>query len=173
MSFNVPIYNKFSWASLPPQFLVIGIFSFVAYLIGLNEILNLQGVIASVMYGAIGQLVVWYGVRSIVAKFHKQGMDLVKQEKFTEAIPLFIDSLEMFAKYSWVDKYRYFLISSSKMSYREMDLNNIAFCYAQIGEKEKAIQFYKQTLQEFPNSGMAKAALNFINTFTNNIKQAD
>ena len=170
MSSNVPIYKKFSWASLLPQFLVIGIFSFIASLIGLNDILNLHGIIANIMYGAIGQIIIWFGLRSIVAKFHKQGMNLVKQEKFSDAIPFFLDSLEMFAKYSWVDKYRYFLISSSKMSYREMDLNNIAFCYSQIGEKEKAIQFYKQTLQEFPDSGVAKAAMKFINTVASNDK---
>ena len=93
MNSNVPIYKKFSWASLLPQFLVIGIFSFIASLIGLNDILNLHGIIANIMYGAIGQTIIWFGLRSIVAKFHKQGMNLVKQEKFSDAIPFFLTVL--------------------------------------------------------------------------------
>ena len=55
-----------------------------------------------------------------------------------------------------------FLLSSSRISYREMALINRAFCYTQIKEGEKAKELYKKALEEFPDSGMAKAGVNML-----------
>ena len=46
-----------------------------------------------------------------------------------------------------------------------MALLNIAFCHAQLGNGELAKEYYQKTLHEFPDSGMAKASLNMIETF--------
>ena len=173
MNSNVPILKKFSWYSLIPQGSVLLFLSIIAYFIGLNRFLSFYGLIANLMWGAFGQILLWYLIRGFVAKNHKHGMDLVKQDKYAEAIPYFFDSYKIFTKYSWIDKYRYFLISTSKMSFREMDLNNIAFCYGQIGDKENSIKYYKQTLDEFPDSGLAKAALRFTDTLQNEKISAD
>ena len=54
------------------------------------------------------------------------------------------------------------MMSPSAMSYREMALINIAFAYSQIGNGIKAKEYYQQTQQEFPDSGMANAALKMI-----------
>ncbi|MEN9639008.1 MAG: hypothetical protein RLZZ262_876, partial [Bacteroidota bacterium] len=68
-------------------------------------------------------------------------------------------------KYSWVDKYRYLtLLSSSKMTYREMGLCNIAFCYGQIGQGAKARAFYEQVRTEYPDNGIALIALNLMSS---------
>jgi len=168
MSSNVPTVRQFSWTAIPPQILTIAVFSVIAHLIGFNEYLGISGIFANIMYGAIGQLILWLIIRNTYAKFHKQGMDLVKQGKYLDAIPFFENSYQNFTKHSWVDKYRHFLGSSSKITYKEMDLNNIAFCYGQSGEKEKSIEFYRRTLSEYPESGIAKAALNMIETMTVN-----
>ncbi|HEX7447932.1 MAG TPA: hypothetical protein VF306_10325 [Pirellulales bacterium] len=53
-------------------------------------------------------------------------------------------------------------MSSSAISYREMALCNIAFCYAQLGNGENAELYYRRTLDEFPDSGLADAALRMI-----------
>ena len=96
-------------------------------------------------------------------------MAYIKQHKFTEAINCFEDSYDFFKRNNWVDKYRYItLLSASKMSYKEMALNNIAFCYGQAGNGEKAKENYLRTLSEFPNCGMAKAALNLIQSAEEN-----
>lgn len=166
MSSNVPSVNQFSWSTIPPQLVTIAVFSVIAYFVGLDKFLGINGVFGTIMYGAIGQIILWLIIRNTYAKFHNKGMSLAKQEKYADAIPLFSESYEMFTKHSWVDKYRHFFGSSSKITYREMDLNNIAFCYGQIGEKEKSIEYYKLTLKEYPDSGIAKAALNMIDTMT-------
>ena len=173
MSSSFPTVRQYSWASLPPQLLMIAIYSVAAHYLGFDDYMGIHGIFANIMYGAFGQILIWFVIRSIYAKHQKHGVELVKQEKYAEAIPFFIDSYEMFSKNSWVDKYRHFIGSSSKISYREMDLNNIAFCYGQIGEKEKSIEYYKRTLLEYPDSGIAKAAMNLIDTFDGNKKQTD
>ncbi len=75
---------------------------------------------------------------------------------------MFEASLELFKRFPWVDKYRYFFGSGSAWSYREMGLNNVAFAHSQIGERERAIQLYHDLLEEFPDSGLAKAALKMM-----------
>ena len=45
-----------------------------------------------------------------------------------------------------------------------MALNNIAFCYGQLGDGEKAKEYYERTLNEFPDSGIARAGLRLLNS---------
>jgi len=54
------------------------------------------------------------------------------------------------------------MMSPSAMSYREMALINIAFAYSQIGNGKRAKEYYERAQKEFPNSGMANAALKMI-----------
>jgi tetratricopeptide (TPR) repeat protein len=90
---------------------------------------------------------------------------LIKEGKFEEAIACFEKSYHFFSRNSWIDKYRYVtLFSASKMSYKEMALCNIAFCYSQVNEGLKAIEYYERTLQEFPENGLAKTGLKMLNS---------
>jgi Tfp pilus assembly protein PilF len=43
-----------------------------------------------------------------------------------------------------------------------MGLCNIAFCYSQTGNGLKAKEVYTQTLQEYPENGLANAGLNML-----------
>ena len=54
------------------------------------------------------------------------------------------------------------MMSASAISYREMALCNIAFCYSQLGDGQKAESYYRRALDEFPNSALAVAALRMI-----------
>lgn len=60
------------------------------------------------------------------------------------------------------------ILSSSKISNREMSLNNIAFCYSQSDQGSLAEEYYLRTLQEFPDSGIATAALRMIKSIKGN-----
>ena len=46
-----------------------------------------------------------------------------------------------------------------------MGLCNIAYCYGQIGDGQKAKEYYEKTLAEFPESGLAIAAHNQLQSF--------
>ena len=93
-------------------------------------------------------------------------MQLVRQQNFRDAIPFFEKSVDFFDKNSWLDKYRFVvLLSSSNMTYKEMGLCNIAFCYGQTGDGQKAKEYYEQTRKEFPENGLALAGLRMIDAF--------
>ncbi|MNT83366.1 Tetratricopeptide repeat protein [compost metagenome] len=95
-------------------------------------------------------------------------MKALKQNDFETAIAHFKKSVDYFTRNKWVDKYRVItVLSSSKMCYREMGLCNIAFCYSQTMQAEKAKALYEEILEEYPDNGIAYYALNSINTFSN------
>ena len=50
------------------------------------------------------------------------------------------------------------------MTYQEMSLANIAFCYGQNGNGKKSKEYYIRTLKEFPDNGLAKASLRMLNS---------
>ncbi|CAZ97338.1 Conserved hypothetical protein [Zobellia galactanivorans] len=111
-------------------------------------------------------------MRNLIPRDHRNGIKKNNSEKFKDAIPDFEKSYAFFKKYEWIDKYRFItLLSSSKMSYREMALANIGFCYSQIGNGIKSKEYYERTLKEFPESGLAKSALNMINAMEKNAPQ--
>ena len=124
MSSKVPTIRQIAWMSLIPQLLVMGLIMFIWYQFNTTDF---------VLYGAITYLILSQGLRRILAKEHRKGMTEVKREEFDKAIPHFEMSYDFFKEHDWVDKYRFLtLFSASKMSYKEMALNNIAFCYGQI-----------------------------------------
>jgi tetratricopeptide (TPR) repeat protein len=105
-------------------------------------------------------------LRSFIPKSHRKGLSLYKENRFLEGIDSFQKSYDFFCQHNYLDKYRYLLLlSSSKMGYKEMALNNIAFGYSQIGDGKKAKEYYERLLLEFPKNGIAKAALKMIDSF--------
>ena len=156
MAAQVPIIRQISWISIIPQLVIIGLLFFLYHAADFGDPFIMAALTWSL--SAIG-------LRNLIAKKHRQGIKLVKLQKFTEAIPFFEQSFEYFTKNNWVDKYRFLtLLSISKMSYRELALCNLAFCYGQIGAGLKAKEYYKQVLAEYPENGLAKAGLNMLNS---------
>ena len=94
-------------------------------------------------------------------------MSRIKTTQFEQAIQYFSNSYEFFKKNHWLDKYRYLtLLSSSSMSYKEMALINIAYCYNQLGNRKLSKESYEKTLDEYPSNGMALASLKLLNTLS-------
>jgi Tetratricopeptide repeat. len=165
MASTVPTIRQLSWLSVIPQLIVIGLLIFLYHLANFDQ---------PFIFGALTYSLLALGLRNLIAKNHRQGMRLVKQQKFVDALPYFEKSVDYFAKNNWVDKYRYLtLLSSSKMTYKEMGLCNIAFCYSQTGNGQKAKEYYEQALREFPENGLAIAALNMLKSVDNKAQVAD
>jgi tetratricopeptide (TPR) repeat protein len=116
-----------------------------------------------VILGAAVYLAYSIGSRMMIARDHRRGMRLYRQQQFVAAIQAYEDSYEFFARNEWIDRCRALvMMSASAASYREMALCNIAFFYSQLGNGEKAESYYRRALDEFPNSGLAAAALRMI-----------
>lgn len=159
MSANVPVVRPISW----PAVLILTLLSII-FISVFALIFDSDGI----MIGAIVFAALSIVLQAVIARSHKKGMRAIKRNDFEAGIGYFQDSADFFTRNSWIDKYRAItMLSASKMSYREMALCNIAFCYSQTMQAEKAKALYEQILQEFPDNGIAYYSLNSINTFSN------
>ncbi len=156
MSSKQPIVKQTAWLSLIPQLLILAIF------IALASLTSTQ---SPAIMGALTYISASVLLRKTVALHHRKGMAHFRREEFVPALDRFQQSYDFFSHNRWVDDWRYVtLMSSSRVSYREMALLNMAYCYGQLGEGDKARGFYERTLMEFPDSGMAKAAINMLDS---------
>jgi hypothetical protein len=149
-----------SWIAALPQLLALA----AAIVLGWT----LTGTPRGGLYLGAGCYLAWsIGSRWIVARSHRQGIQLVRQGRFADAIPHFEASYEFFNRHPRLDHYRALLLmSASVASFREMSLVNQAFCHAQTGEGERAVALYEWTLREFPDSALASSALQLIRSVT-------
>ncbi len=163
MSSKVPTVRQTNWISIFPHLIIMGTIIFIWYLINPEK---------AFLFGAMTYLLISFSLRNLIPRDHRNGIKKNNSEKFKEAIPDFEKSYAFFKKYEWIDKYRFItLLSSSKMSYREMALANIGFCYSQIGNGIKSKEYYERTLKEFPESGLAKSALKMMSSIEKNAPQ--
>lgn len=159
MDKGIPTIRSIAWFSLIPQMLVAGLIIYTYYLFNLSN---------AILLGSLTYLIISYSLRTYVMSDFSKGMQLCKAHQFKKAIPYFEKIIDFLKDKKWLDKYRYILLlSSSKMSYREMSLCNIAFCYSQIGEAQQAKKYYENIAHEFPDNTVAFAALKMISSFEN------
>lgn len=159
MSKKIPTINKIS----PRAIAFMVFFEIVLFVIWRHIIPEYH-----ILLGFLTFMFLVFLVRFSFARHHVAGMKLLHKRRFEEALKSFEKSYEFFQKHTWIDKFRHFLLLSvSVITFKEMALINIAFCYSQIQEGEKAIMYYQKTLQEFPSSVIAQTALNFINAIQN------
>ncbi|MFO0917487.1 MAG: tetratricopeptide repeat protein [Planctomycetaceae bacterium] len=154
MSSQVPIVRPMSWRAALPQFVMMAVF------IGLScAFLGREGV----MLGAIAFLVYSIGSRMILMRAHRAGIGLLRQRRYQEAIPKFQESFDFLERHAWIDRFRSIvLMSPSAVSYREMALANIAFCYAQLGDGAQCRSYYERCLCLNPQNGLATAGMRML-----------
>ncbi len=105
------------------------------------------------------------GSRMLIFRPHRQGMALVRRKRFKEAIPYFRKSLEFFDRRSWIDRYRSIVMMSlSALSYREMAILNMAYCYSQMGDSAQARKQYEECRRRFPDCEQAIAAIQMVDS---------
>jgi hypothetical protein len=136
MSSKKPIVGQVAWISMIPQLIFMGLLVFIFCLL-------VRPFEIAVLCGVGTYLVISFSSRRALTHNHKKGISLYKDGKYTEAITEFEKSYEFFSRHSWIDKNRFItLLSSSRISYTEMALNNMAFCYAQSGEAMLSRHYY-------------------------------
>ncbi|WP_131538913.1 tetratricopeptide repeat protein [Pedobacter nototheniae] len=155
MSNKVPVTSQIAWSALIIQFVIIFLLYYTFQYLAFVEPL----ISAAVAYAMLAFI-----LRKTIASNHRKGIVLIKQRQFLQSIPYFEKSIASLEQHSWIDKYRFItLFSSSKLSYKEMDLCNIAFAYSQIGDGENAIIYYEKAMALNSNNGLAIAGLNMLN----------
>ena len=156
MALIQPIVKQTSWFSLIPQLLILSAFIALASLTGTEN----PAVMGSLAYISVSVV-----TRRTATLHHRIGMAHLRKEELAPALERFKQSYDFFSRSRWVDNWRYVtLMSSSRISYQEMALLNIAYCYGQLGEEAMAKEFYQKTLHQFPDSAMAKAAIKMLDS---------
>lgn len=135
-------FKDINWLSVLIQVVAIALFSLLWYKLDTNN---------PILNGALSYYALSMVLRTLVPRNHRKGISEIKNERYEEAITSFEKSYAFFSKFPWLDKYRLLiLLSSSKMSYKQMALNNIAFCYSIKGDRLKSIEYYHRIMTEFP-----------------------
>jgi tetratricopeptide (TPR) repeat protein len=158
MSPEPPIVRKIAWAYIVPQLILL----FLLTLFFWKTLLSTSFSMAAV-YSAVVYLLYSFGSKSLLLRYHREGIRLSKLQAFREAIDKFQRSYEFLEKHPWLDKYRFIaMLDSSALSYREMALVNIAYSHVQLDENTSALKYYQRALQEFPESEMAQSGIEYI-----------
>lgn len=154
MTSRTPIVRQIAWLSVVPQLAIMWLFMWF---------FSLADVQQAVLLGVLAYLALSMSLRFGIAKAHRRGISLFKRKQYAEAVPEFERSYDFFRRNKWMDDWRFLmLLSSSRISYREMALLNLAFCHSQAGNGLKAKECYQRALAEFPYSEMAKVSLKMI-----------
>lgn len=160
MASSLPIIRQVAWLSVVPQVLLLLTLIVAARVLTLSE---------PILVGSLTYLTLLVFLRNAIPRHHRRGMRFFKRERFKEAIPQFRLSYQFFVKHHWVDRWRALtMLSSSRISYREMALLNLAFSLAQTGDHEQALAEYQRALAEFPDSKVAQMSIRMLSATTAN-----
>ena len=143
----MPVIHQIAWVSLILQLVIVGVF------IGAAEYF---GVPKPILAATLAYIVLAALIRLLLTSHHRRGMHYARQGRLELAILDFQKSYEFFHRHAWLDEMRYiFLLSTSRVSYREMGLLNLAYCDLWADRGEDAVRTYLRTIEEFPHSGLA------------------
>ena len=149
---NQPKIVHWSWKNTIPQFVTMFFLIVIVY-ISLPVVSKEN----SIFFGILLYLIYSIVSRMIIPLHHRNGIRAISRGKYQKAIEEFNESYDFFSRHRRIDKFRSIvLMSPSIMSYKEMALVNIAFAYNQLDDRNKAKEYYKRTIKEFPNSAIAK-----------------
>jgi len=150
------VKQETNWFALFPKLLVIGILCVCFYPIDKQNFFF----IAFFIYLLLTLLARWLFFPNVLY----EGIKLIREAKFQEAIPVVQQTIDYYSKKPWIDKYRFWLlISSAKRTITESSTCNLAYCYLQIGQVKRAKEIYEDVLRQHPENINAKSMLNTIN----------
>lgn len=143
----MPVIHQIAWVSLFLQLLIMALFIGAASYFGVTK---------PILAATLAYLILAVIIRLFLTSHHRRGMHYARQGRLELAIAEFQKSYEFFHRNRWLDEMRYiFLLSTSKVGYREMGLLNLAYCDLWQDRGEDAVRTYLRTIEEFPDSGLA------------------
>jgi hypothetical protein len=143
----MPVIHQIAWMSLFLQLLIIAVFIGAATWLGVGK---------PILAATLAYLIMAIVIRLFLTSHHRRGMHYAREGRLELAIAEFQKSYEFFHRHPWLDEMRYiFLLSTSRTSYREMGLLNMAYCDLWQDRGEDSVRTYLRCVEEFPDSGLA------------------
>jgi hypothetical protein len=132
----MPVVRQLQWMGLIPQFVAIAVFAVIVRVAFPN-----LGVPVDIFIGALVYLIFCRVMRARFVRDHQNGMRAYHAQKFQDAISHFEASYRFFSKHRRLDTWRSLLFGvASPNPYRIIALCNMAYCYSQTGEGQRAIK---------------------------------
>lgn len=142
------LIQHYNPALLVPQLAVILALIFFLYLLNVPRY---------VLLGISLYLLISGYLKIMVPKTHRKGLYYLRKGELEGAVYAFEKSYKFFSKNLWLDVYRAFaLLSISRLSYREMALINIIYCYQNLNRIKDAEKVHKKLTAEFPDNFYVK-----------------
>ena len=155
---QMPVVRQLYWIALIPQFTAIVVLAIVVHVVRPGLEIPFDIFIAALAY-----FIFCRAMRATFVRDHRKGMKAYRAQKFQDAISHFEASHRFFSAHRGLDRWRSLLFGvASQNPYRVIALCNMAYCYSQAGDGQKAIKLYEQALQEQPDCTLAKASLNML-----------
>lgn len=144
MSPKIPVIHKTNFSAYIVQAGILLLIIFILYLFSVTKY-SIVGLAAYFLLSIY--------VKVLIPKWHRKGLYYIKKGALQEAILSFEKSYQYFKANQWIDRYRAFvLLSTSQLSYMEMALVNIIYCYQQLGDQNMARKYMKKLKEEFPDN---------------------
>lgn len=154
----MPVVLQLIWIGLVPQFAAIVVLAIVIHFIFLKLTIPVDVFVAALVY-----LVFCRAMRLRFVREHRKGMRAYHSRRFQDAISHFEASYRFFSVHRRLDTWRSLLFGvASPNSYRVIALCNMAYCWSQVGDGQRAVALYEQALQEAPGCMLASASLNML-----------
>lgn len=142
------IIKQYNFSLLIPQIAIFTLLAFVLFLLNVPRYLLLS---LSLYFLLSGYL------KIMIPKWHRKGLFYLRKGELNGAIFAFEKSYNFFSNHLWIDVYRAFtLLSISRLSYREMALINIIYCYQNLNKMADAEKVHKKLAKEFPDNVYVK-----------------
>lgn len=160
MKRNVPMLQNVNYPVFLLQLLVI------AALVGGFSLLFWDALEYIAIFLIAAVLVIYIkAMQQYLMRYARAAMRLMRAGKFEEALIPLQQGLEFYNEHPQLDRLRHvMLVTASLYSLRETVLMNIAYCYGQIGDKEKMVKHYERLAREYPENTAAQNTLRFIDT---------
>lgn len=139
----------------------IGMVAFIVALIGgVLMIFPTEDPTQRLIIGASAYLLWRFAGAFFITRDLRQGRKLMLRRQYRDAITKFDEAYTFFADYPLFDRLRWvFTLNISKTSYKETCLLSAAYCHVLMQNKNEAREMLQQTLEEFPDSTVAKTSL--------------
>ena len=146
MAPKIPSVHKINFSAYVVQAAILSLIIFGLYIFSVTNY---------VVIGVALYFLLSIYLKILIPKWHRKGVFYVKKGALQEAIPAFEKSYEFFRNNQWIDRYRaLMLLSTSHLTYMEMALVNIIYCYQQLGDQNMARKYIKKLEEEFPENRM-------------------